>query len=388
MRAAAALAMVACAFAGGSTASSTATAGWIVRDLGACGSDCRANTYAINDRGQVAGSAEGMAFLWEDGRWLDLGTLGGEFSGAEALNERGQVVGSAATTERLAGEWSFLEASHAFLWSDGKMHDLGTLGGAESDAVGINERGQVVGWSETRSGATRAVLWENGKIRDLGTLGGKESRAVAINDRGQVVGWSETAKTVDRRAIIHAFLWENGQMRDLNPRRGPGSGFARAINARGQVVGDGIDGDAFVWANGSSRKIGTDDDMSIAINSRGQVLLQRFDGAKYRFLVWWNGRTRFIRAGSANDLSEGGQISGAFPGDHGRPTVWTNGKPQALPLLAGHPYGEGVDINARRQIVGWSSDVDFVYAQRRLAGPQIELMPGRIVLWTLAPASH
>ncbi len=69
--------------------------------------------------------------------------------------------------------------------------DLGTLGGSRSGATGINDRGQVVGMSETASGAEHAVLWEQGTMTDLGTLGGNWSRAYGINDRGQVVGMSD-----------------------------------------------------------------------------------------------------------------------------------------------------------------------------------------------------
>jgi probable HAF family extracellular repeat protein len=80
---------------------------------------------------------------------------------------------------------------------------LGTLPGRDgSVAFAINDRGQVVGISGTTFGEARAFLWENGKMTDLGTLGGDFSEASAINDRGQVVGWAMTAEGEQ-----HAVLW-------------------------------------------------------------------------------------------------------------------------------------------------------------------------------------
>src|SRR3954469_17332031 len=87
------------------------------------------------------------------------------------------------------------------------MADLGTLGGNYSWAYGINEQGQVVGFSTTASEEYHAFLWKSGSMTDLGTLGGTFSRAFAINNRGQVVGESETTS-----GEKHAFLWEHGSM--------------------------------------------------------------------------------------------------------------------------------------------------------------------------------
>jgi len=83
--------------------------------------------------------------------------------------------------------------------------DLGVLpGGGFSQALNVNDRGQIVGLGGTASGEVHAILWDNGEPIDLGTLGGAMSAAWGINDRGQVVGESQTA-TGD----FHAFLWED-----------------------------------------------------------------------------------------------------------------------------------------------------------------------------------
>jgi probable HAF family extracellular repeat protein len=92
------------------------------------------------------------AFLWRDGEMTDLGTLGGSFSRAESINDRGQVVGLAETA---TGE------SHAFVWQDGRMVDLGALtdGPGSSVATKITDRGHVIGSKTDRDGRVRAYRW-------------------------------------------------------------------------------------------------------------------------------------------------------------------------------------------------------------------------------------
>jgi probable HAF family extracellular repeat protein len=140
------------------------------------------------------------SFLWQNGKFRDLGTLGGDETNASAINDRGQVVGSSQIDT----------GTHAFIWQNGNMTDLGTLGGRWSFANDINDHGEIVGWSETVRGDRHAVLWQNGNMTDLGTLGGKWSTANDINEHGAIVGWSET-----KAGDSHAVLWQNGRLRDL-----------------------------------------------------------------------------------------------------------------------------------------------------------------------------
>src|SRR5512141_1938624 len=89
--------------------------------------------------------------------------------------------------------------------------DLGTLGGDFSAANAVNSAGQVVGYSYIADGSERAFLWQSGVMTNLGTLPGytQGSRATSINSAGQVVGTSSNGGF-----SVHAFLWQNGTMTD------------------------------------------------------------------------------------------------------------------------------------------------------------------------------
>lgn len=164
---------------------------------------------------------------------------------ASAINDQGQVVGGSGIC--LAPSFGAVE--HALLWQNGRMINLGSLGGTYDNlATAINDRGQVVGWSDLpgdtpSSGTTHSFLWQNGVMTDLGTLPGDTSTfAFGINNAGQVVGQS-----CDQNGNCHAFLWQNGTMTDLNTiahLTTPGSfelAQAEGINSQGQIVGQAID---------------------------------------------------------------------------------------------------------------------------------------------------
>jgi probable HAF family extracellular repeat protein len=189
---------------------------------------------SINDSGQVTGWSElqSHAFLYDGTTMHDLGTLGGTESAGNDINASRQVTGYSDTMGNAE--------AHAFLWTPtlsigavGTMHDLGTLGGTESVGWGINDSGQVTGWSQTTGDAAfHAFLYDGTTMKDLGTLGGTSSIGFDINDSGQVTGSSQT--TGD--AAFHAFLYDGTTMHDLGTLGGTNS-EARGINASGQVVG-------------------------------------------------------------------------------------------------------------------------------------------------------
>jgi probable HAF family extracellular repeat protein len=188
----------------------------------------------VNRQGQVVGqigidSELFHPFLWQDGVMTDLGSLPDPYGGsgvAEGINDRGEIVG-----------WSGDLAPHPFLWQQGRMRDLGTLGGSGGRADAINDHGDVAGESQTASGDQHAFLWraKTAAMIDLGTLGGATSVAYGINDRGQIVGESTTAG-----GETHAFVWQHGAMRDLGTLGGSYSSAAD-INSKGKIAGSSID---------------------------------------------------------------------------------------------------------------------------------------------------
>lgn len=242
-----------------------------VIDLGTFGGSFSI-AVAINDRNQVVGFAENnipdpfnfgglaglpsptqwRATLWQDGRMQDLGTLeDGTESGAGAINDRGQIVGASFTNSVVNPSTGFPTLA-PFLWENGRMINLGTLGGVFGTPSGLNNRGQVVGTSDLPGDQTKhPFLWKRGRLRDLGTLGGSSGGANSINENGEVIGWSFTAND----EALDGFLWRNGVMTDLGSVAGDGCSNANGINSRGQVVGESyscsVDSHhAFLWENG------------------------------------------------------------------------------------------------------------------------------------------
>jgi probable HAF family extracellular repeat protein len=177
-------------------------------------------------------------FLWRDGEMVDLGTLGGTNGFAQCVNNRLQVIGQSSVAAHPAA-CNFPAADpdhvgpgcHAFFWENGVMTDLGTLGGDTSEAIWLNDKGVVVGSADLAGPSGKqthdAVVWIDGKIHDLGTVPGDAcSRGRGLNVRGQVVGGSGVCNV----GFLHAFLWEDGgPMVDLNTLIPPGSGIQLTI---------------------------------------------------------------------------------------------------------------------------------------------------------------
>jgi probable HAF family extracellular repeat protein len=210
-------------------------------DLGTLGGRY-STAIAINQRGDVAGtsataSGQEHAFRYAGGRMTDLGTLDGRRSTAMDINAAGQVVGESR--------------GHAFLY-DGVMRDLGAPLGY-SLARAINDAGQVVGVSGTSVFDVdyngHAFLYSDGKMQDLGTLGERFSSAFDINNHGEIVGWTDVTGHDGRLAFFYA----DGQMRTLDSMvlGAPtiSFGMAFAINDAGQILASGLDTRAQAWGS-------------------------------------------------------------------------------------------------------------------------------------------
>jgi probable HAF family extracellular repeat protein len=309
----------------------------------------------------------------------DLGTLGGTESSASAINRSGQVVGGAAFRGG-GGDYD------AFLWSKGKMVDLGRLApndpDADSMALAVNDSGQVVGWSHTSFGdlATHGFLWSAGKLTDLGTLGGQEldSTANDINNAGQIVG----AGTIGGDVLEHAVMWSQGKMTDLGTLGTYRESSASAINEAGQIVGfswsittsggkSTLAEHAVLWADGKITDLGTlHGGCSAAedINDHGRVVGSSGSCAqkgKVRAVSWWHGKaTNLGTLGPRNSYAHGINNRGEVVGSTYTPKhvpdhafLWSRGRIHDLGSLYGTlccagSYASG--INDSGQIVGFS----------------------------------
>lgn len=224
-------------------------------DLGEYGS-----ASGINDNGLVVGQSWTAGFdhyvpvSWAGTTPTALPMLAGDVAGAAyGVNNRGVIVG-------VNGPQNYGQ-THAVMWRNGKVVDLGTLGdqtdqaSRSSAANSINRQGVIVGSSDTETPrSVHAVQWDTSRqIHDLGTLpGDQQSWAADINDRGVIVGRSEHT-AANERSAVHAVAWVDGGVRDLGVLPGHQHSRAYAINHSGTVVGSGAADDgafsdvALVW---------------------------------------------------------------------------------------------------------------------------------------------
>lgn len=262
----------------------------------------------------------------------DLGTFpAGSVSQGNAINQCGQVVGYARFANFNA---------HGFLWTvRSGLKDLGSIPPESnfSAAQSINSWGDIAGYSTVGTlGNEHAVLWTHGRLEDLGTLaGGTLAEAMGINDERVVVGFSNSFTSQP-----HAFLWSEATgMVDLGTLPGGYYSQALAINQQGDIAG---------YSNAA-------------------------DNNWYAYLRPRNGEMRalpFLPGGNSasgnaiNDLGElaGGSSSNTSSTD---PVVWINGSVEDLGVLPNQGWGSAFGINNRRQVIGWSGFLAFIWSPEK-----------------------
>jgi probable HAF family extracellular repeat protein len=353
-----------------------------------------------------------VPFITHTFQWKETVTDLGAFPPSETNcsepfyeNSRGEVVGASETADT-DPQFFGLQQIHAVLWKNGQMIDLGTLGGNQVAAFGINNHEQIVG-SSTNSipdpfcffGTVqqRSFLWEAGQIRDLGTLGGNcagigvvDTNIHAINEAGQIVGGSTTSaipNPLTGNPTWDPFLWEEGKgMTDLGTLGGAYGG-AQAINNRGQIIGQSsiaadpgacngfpdngnLNCHGFLWEDGklvdlTTSSTGGNPEFLAAINDAGEIIgWGVFPSSPLEAFLWRDGVATdlghladcFSLAPSINSQSQivGNTIS--CDGTVTRAFLWEGGSMVDLNTLI--PGGSNLEltgagnINDRGEIVG------------------------------------
>jgi len=296
---------------------STSSTRYTIEDLGVVGTSANqpGQPFVISNEGWVGGGAgvgkAEHAVLWHRGKRTDIGKPGlGGNSIAFGTNDLGDAVGEAedassglSTKEDFCGFQAMGYSSSPkpcvpFIWSDGKMVSLRTLGGANGVANQINSWGAIAGYAENKirdAGCPKPqeyqfkpVIWLQDWILPLPTGREPEGVAFSINEWGEVVGASGTCAAFNPGFLfnfqpVHALLWEDGEAVNLGTLGGALNNFAHGINNNGAVVGGSdLAGDqtshAFLWTaeTGKMKDLGTVSgdfwSAGLGINDVGQIV--------------------------------------------------------------------------------------------------------------------
>ena len=283
-----------------------------ITDLGTLEGGYESLATAVNNERQVVGfetntipdpfcspfflcPTQTRAFLWQNGVNQDLGTLGGPDALAALVNDHGQIAGNSYTSY-IPNPLTGVPQIDPFLWQDGRMIDLGSLGGPTGFANYLNNRGQVVGQMDLPA-VFHPFLWDRGTLTDLGSFPGAGFYGSAswINEAGDTVGWA------DNNIDDFPALWEHGMIRNLGTVGGDTCGYANAINSKGQIVGKsgpclGVAAHAFLWEPGGPvvdlntlvhSASGAHLNIALFINERGEIAAQGLlpNGDQHAFLL-------------------------------------------------------------------------------------------------------
>jgi probable HAF family extracellular repeat protein len=346
------------------------------RDLGVM-DGISSMAWGINNNRQVVGwvnyaaggPLDSQAFLWTlSGGMQPLGTLGGRYSWAYKISDNGTIVGESQTGALPGfpngiGTGFYKPLSQAMQ----QMPHLIPIPNPPppwpySRAYGVNDSGQVAGFSNNLDAAMQAVIWPNftSTPTALGTFGGDHGVAFDINASGAVVGQAEvTPGSTD----AHAFYWPgSGDIQDLGTLRADGAGIstARGLNDMGDIVGGATNEDnlreAFIKLSGGNMTglggLGGSVDglMSLAqdVNANDEVVGYAYtpEGVMHAFL--------YTEDGGLQDLND-----------------------LIINLPAGVTLARALGINDSGEIVGYTTDTRAFLLSY---DPSIVPLPGTVLL--------
>ncbi len=322
----------------------------------------------------------------------DLGTLGGTFAFAGGISDSGWVLGYSTLPND--------DVSHSFLWRNGVMTDLGTLGGPNSfsdfrpndfgDGGGSSDKSTPDPNGEDFCGfgtqlICRAFYWHRGAMTAEPTLGGHNGAGFGTNDLGDLAGSAEnkieepTCAGTGQVLQYKPVLWRQGRVYELPTLDNDPVGVAYAINDWGEAVGQtgpcgteafGGTGHAVLWVNGKPFNLGslggTTNNAPQDLNNLGQVV--GFSGlsgdATFHAFLWEKGVMKDLGTlpGDVHSVAESINSTGEIVGRssdasfNGRGVVWQNGVITDLntliPANSGLYITEGTSNNDLGQIVG------------------------------------
>lgn len=300
------------------------------------------------------------------------------------MSDAGHIVGGHITAD---GQ------HRGYVWHDGNLTTLPTLGGGDSQALDVNSRGDVVGRSQSETGSALATLWRSAQPTSLGALGGSHSEARAINDAGTVVGFSSRSG----RGLA-PFVWANGVMSELPTPAGNGGG-ASDINEKGWIVGAAWTADfsfmrAVIWKDGVMAEIpsfGGFFSEAVGINENGDVVgYSMTPQGEMRAFVWTGGATitDIGLPGStlsiAEAINDAGVVVGRAHVGTSRAFMWANGELKDLGTAGSDPNAAAWDVNNLGQIAGNIGNFSGYWA---LTPPKPQDVTPPVIAYELSPAT-
>jgi probable HAF family extracellular repeat protein len=281
----------------------------------------------------------------------------------------GATVYSVSSSGKFVGEWNIPGGYKAFLWENGGVRIIDERPPSRSSGgYGVNKAGQVVGWFATDEYYIHAFLWTNGVMHDLGTLNQsclRLSRGYAINDSRDVVGDSEIENC--RFGWARAFLWRSGSMTELSMPANAQESVAQGIDRTGRYIAGGVfsqefGSHAFLWVDGAFRDLGIAESEGVAVNSSGTVIGRTKGGINRSFIWTTQGGSQPIEIEGGQGLcyvraiNESSQVVGNAIDQNGEMVafVWEAGSSQVLPRLPGWYATEAWSIDDNGRIFGFA----------------------------------